>query len=381
MHLVDGRPSLDDKYDRGIATITKRDARELIVWAHSTRVRMLPFRRCTGTSNEPIAASRVTGDEHVRRVLARHWALAQRPRSVGCRVPPTSKTRYGAAPQRSPIERIDHVMPSTLRWAGGAWLLLLAAYASVSSSESWGVVLLTFASLGATLAWGALLTTHRLWRLLFWSIPVGATVLFIPLAVAEARDEFASDVSDFTFLIIASLMIVAILIAAGAASAATLRRFRMSAHREEFPADAKHSALGLRSLAASARRVRLDRWRLVGGFLRLGDCSRDRLSRLYRGLGGTHHHPQAMAGADLVEPLGATVLTVAITTSFMRDESGVDSFYPQWIFVVSLVEIAVLTAAGAGSGAIWRLIRTRLGARHHHPSMAEPTLAKERDAT
>lgn len=89
-------------------------------------------------------------------------------------------------------------------------------------------MLLTFASPGATLAWGALLTTHRLWRLLFWSTPVGATVLIVPLAAAETRDEFASDASDFTFLIIASLTIVAILIAAGAASAATWRRIRMS---------------------------------------------------------------------------------------------------------------------------------------------------------
>ena len=32
----------------------------------------------------------------------------------------------------------DHVMTSTVRWAGGGWMLLLAAYASVSSSESWG---------------------------------------------------------------------------------------------------------------------------------------------------------------------------------------------------------------------------------------------------
>ena len=243
------------------------------------------------------------------------------------------------------------------------------------------MVLLTFASLGATLAWGALLTTHRLWRLLFWSIPVGATVLFVPLAVAETRDEFASDASDFTFLIIASLTIVAILIAAGAASAATWRRISDVSHREEFPADAKHSALGLRSLAASARRVRLDLWRLVGGFVRVGDCSRDRLSRRYRAWGALITIRRLWPALIWSTPLGATVLTVAITTSFMRDESGVDSFYPQWIFVVSLVEIAVLTAAGAGPTATWRLIRTRLGARHHHPSMAEPTLAKEPDAT
>ena len=68
-------------------------------------------------------------------------------------------------------------MPRTVRSAGGAWLLLVAAYASASGSESWWEVLLTFAALGATLGWGALLATRRLWRLLFWSTPVGATVL------------------------------------------------------------------------------------------------------------------------------------------------------------------------------------------------------------
>ena len=271
--------------------------------------------------------------------------------------------------------------PSTVRWAGGAWLLLLAAYASVSSSESWWVVPLTFASLGATLAWGALLTMHRLWRLMFWSIPVGATVLFIPVAAAETRDEFASDASDFTFLITVSLMIVAILIAAGAASAATLRRFRMS--------PIGRSSQPMQSTA---------RWACGAWLLLLAVYVWIDGGSLEDSSGWT----TALAIASLVatvawgalitirrlwpaliwsSPLGATVVTVAITTSFMRDESGVESFYPQWIFVISLVEIAVLTAAGAGSTATWRLIRTSLGARHHPPSMAEPTLANERDAT
>ena len=275
-------------------------------------------------------------------------------------------------------------MPSRVRWAGGAWLLLLAAAAFSSVSESsaaWWGVLLTFAGLGATLAWGALLATHRLRLLLFWSIPVGATLLFVPVAVAETRDEFAADASDFTFLIIASLMIVAMLIAAGAACAATLRRFRMS--------PIGRSSQPMQSTA---------RWACGAWLLLLA---------VYAWIDGGSLEDSsgwvtALAIASLVatvawgalitirrlwpaliwsSPLGATVLTVAITTSFMRDESGVDSFYPQWIFVISLVEIAVLTAAGAGSTATWRLIRTRLGARHHHPSIAEPTLANERDAT
>ena len=252
-------------------------------------------------------------------------------------------------------------MTSTVLWAGGAWLLLLAAYAWATISESWWVVLLAFAALGATVAWGALLTTHRLWRLLFWSTPVGATVLIVPLAAAATRDEFTSDASDFAFLIIASLMIVAILTAVGAASAAAWRRVRLS--------PLGRSSQPMRSTA---------RWACGGWML---------LLTVYAWIeGGSLEDPSglvtALAVASLVAtvawggflathrlwlaliwsaPVGATVLTVAVTTSFMRDESGVDSFYPQWIFVISLVEVVVLTAAGAGFVATWRLMRTRGG--------------------
>jgi hypothetical protein len=222
-------------------------------------------------------------------------------------------------------------MPRTVPWAGGAWLLLLAAY-----------------------AWA-----HRLWRLLFWSTPVGATVLIVPFAAAATRDEFHDHASDFVFLIIAPLMIVAILTAVGAASVAAWRRIRLS--------PLARNSQPMRSTARWA----CGAWVLVltvyawldGGSLEdsSGPVTVLAIASLvltvaWGALLTMHKLWLALLWST---PVGATVLTIVVTVSFTRDESGVESFYPQWIFVVSFAEVAGLTAAGAGLVAPWSLLRAR----------------------
>ncbi|WP_155917890.1 hypothetical protein [Marmoricola sp. URHB0036] len=288
--------------------------------------------------------------------------------------------------------RRDQLMRNRMLWAGGAWLVLVAVYGWVTSvsvlSETRLNVLLTFVFLGATITWGAFLATRGLWRALMVSTPLGAAVFVVTSLVADGTqhtydEQFYEDSSDLEYLIIASLVVFTVLLAVGVATQAAWRLGQRSpGERDARRNSGTGGGAGDAQLPPGPLAWAGGCWLLllaVFGWVEgssLGEVTAGVTALLLISLMATiawgavcttHRLWRVLIWST---PAGATVLTVSITTSFMGDESGVDSYYPQWMFAASLVEVAAVTAAGAAAAALWRLARTRCG-RSPQPSALE----------